>query len=99
MRLRDFFVHPFDRQNDKCSDAARAVAQQASEVEFHRTLVEFYSKLAAEVDPHEDWNSFAQYKNKWKENQDELQVETRRLNERRATLEAHLRKLTELRKA
>lgn len=98
-RLRDFFVHPFDRQNDKCSAAARAVAEQASEVEFHRTLVDFYAKMAEGTDPHEDWNFFASYKNKWHDNIEELRVETRRLNERRATLEAHLRKLNELRKA
>jgi hypothetical protein len=98
-RLRNLFVHPIDRQDDKCSAAARAVAEQASEVQFHKTLVDVYAKLANEIDPYTDWNAFAQYKNKWKDNQDELQIETRRLNERRATLEAHLRKLTELRKA
>lgn len=52
------------KQYERVEKAIRDKALLASELEFHRTMGDFYTERVQTIDPHSDWWNFAEAKQK-----------------------------------
>lgn len=57
------------RRYEKIEKAIREKAQLVSDMEFHRTMSNFYTERVLEIDPHSDWWGFADAKQKQHDHQ------------------------------
>lgn len=65
-------------QYERVERAIRNKAQLASELEFHRTMGDFYSERVQSIDPHTDWWNFAEAKQKeYDHNEDSVRLSNR----------------------
>ena len=87
----------FRRQYEKVEGAIRAKAQLASDMEFHRTLANFYTERVMDIDPHKDWWGFADAKQKQTDNQDDYVRLQRKMEEAEARVDAYTNALHSLR--
>jgi len=72
----------------KLEEAMRAKAKFVSELEFHRSMVDFYTSRVQEIDPYNDWWNFADSKQKQYDHQQDLLVYGKRVEEADAKVAA-----------
>lgn len=82
-------------QAEKVRQRVRKVAHYSGEVEYHRTMRDFYRDNVSKIDPHEEWWVFAHNRQKQHDHQQDLAVEERRLEEARAKLDAEKQRSAE----
>lgn len=72
----------------KLERAMRTKAKFVSDLEFHRSMVDFYTSRVQEIDPYNDWWNFADSKQKQYDHQQDLLVYEKRVEEADAKVAA-----------
>jgi hypothetical protein len=80
-------------------DAMKDVCTRESQATYHRSLHVYFAEEAEAIDPHQDWNRFAELKNAWQDEWNNLMVADRRVSVARAKLDARRKQLTKLESA
>lgn len=88
---------PIERATQALSDAVKDEARFQAEVHYESLMARFFDSEARSLDPHRDWNHFANLKNKWHEHQQSFVKEERRLKQASARALACRERLEQLR--
>lgn len=80
-------------------DAMKDVCTREAEATYHRSLHVYFGEEAEAIDPHQDWNRFAELKDAWQAQWNDLMVADRRVAAARAKLEARRKQLSQLENA
>lgn len=73
---------------DKLEKAIRTKAKFVSDLEFHRSMADFYTSRVLEIDPDNDWWYFADSKQKQYDHQQDLLAYEKRVEEADAEVAA-----------
>ena len=76
-----FYTNKVDRYHGKVEDAIRRKALSVANVEFHRTMGNFYGEMLMEIDPHQDWWGFANAKQKQHNHHNDFLMQQQRVDE------------------
>lgn len=73
MRFLTELFHPerVRKQYDRVLTAAKAHARAKSNAEFERTMADYFTVRVLGIDPHTNWNGFAEVKQKQHDHQNE----------------------------
>ena len=77
------------RQYERVEKAIRDKASLASNLEFHRTMSNFYTERVLDIDPHTDWWDFANAKQKQYDHQEDFGIYEKRILEADAKVAAN----------
>lgn len=77
------------KQYQRVEKAIREKAQMVSELEFNRTMGNFYTERVLDIDPHQDWWGFADAKQKQYEHQNDFLRYEKRIEEADAKVEGN----------
>lgn len=77
------------KQYERVETAIRAKAQLVSDLEFNRTMSNFYTERVFDIDPHTDWWAFAEAKQKQCDHQNDFVQYENRILEADAKVEAN----------
>lgn len=77
------------KQYERVEKAIRAKAQLASDMEFHRTMSNFYTERVMDINPHQNWWDFAAAKQKQYDHQEDFVRYEKRIEEADANVEAN----------
>lgn len=75
-------------QYGKLEKAIRVKAKFVSDLEFHRSMADFYTSRVLEIDPDNDWWNFADAKQKQYDHQNDLLAYEKRVEEADAEVAA-----------
>lgn len=77
------------KQYERVEKAIREKAQLVSDLEFNRTMGNFYTERVLDIDPHTDWWNFAEAKQKQHDHQNDFVRYEKRIQEADAKVEAN----------
>lgn len=80
-------------------EAMKDVCTREATATYHKSLRAYFAKEAEAIDPNQDWNRFAELKDAWQAEGNELEVAERRTATARAKLEARRKQLSKLESA
>lgn len=87
---RYFREYAAQRSFEKVESAIKLQARMHGEAEFHRAMVDWYTKRVDGIDPHTDWNGFAAVKQKEHDHLLEFHAYRQRADEAQAAAEARM---------
>lgn len=77
------------KQYERVEKSILEKAQLVSDLEFNRTMSDFYTERVMDIDPHTDWWSFAEAKQKQHDHQNDFVRYKKRIHEADAKVEAN----------
>lgn len=87
--IRDTVRHSrIQNRYEKVEQAIKNKARIISDLEFHRTMSNFYTERVMDINPHEDWWAFAQAKQKQYDHQMDFTIIERKVEEAEAKVVA-----------
>jgi len=93
--------HPgrVQKQHERVVKAMKAHARAAGDAVFERTMADFYTQRVLAIDPHVDWNGFAEVKQKQVDHQTDCLAYEKRAEIALAKLRAEEERYAKLRQA
>lgn len=98
-KLRAMWGNDITSARESVRHALRVVARRQAEADYHAYLVKHHTAEANAIDPHQDWNTFADEKQKAYDHDLERQVEARKVTTATAKLNAAKARMQKLQAA